>query len=195
MKNRGDHFDREKNFKWKSQWQMREIPGGWHGTVLALYRVTQEREGFHALYDRGGFAGFVAFGFCQFLYDGRFHPRFFGDRAGFVRPRIFSNQKEKIMNFSRRKLGVWCLGLVLFTMALGMRYLNAQTPAAAPVSNYNTSGYEATPVPKPHHHHKNVMTDNKVPNEGVQPGKPLDGENPTITMVPVGTVAATPAAH
>jgi hypothetical protein len=41
------------------------------------------------------------------------------------------------------------------------------------------------------------MTDNKIPNEGVQPGKPIDGENPTITgtVVPASTVAATPVSH
>jgi hypothetical protein len=99
------------------------------------------------------------------------------------------------MNFSKRELGFWYLGFILFTMGLGMSYLNAQTPAAAPVSNYNAAGYEATPVPTPHHHHKNLMTSNTIPNEGVQPGKAISGENPTITMVPVGTVAATPAAH
>lgn len=96
------------------------------------------------------------------------------------------------MRFKNKESGIWSLGLVLALMVSGMGYLSAQTPGATPVSNINATGYEATPVPTRVHKHKNLMTSNKIPNEGVQPGKPLDGENPTITMVPVGTVAPTP---
>jgi hypothetical protein len=111
------------------------------------------------------------------------------------------------MNFTKKELGLLYLGLILFTLSLGMSYLNAQSvggpqPTAtivpqttATIAPYNAAGYQATPVPTPDHHQKNLMTDNKIPNEGVPPGKPLDGEIPTITMVPVGTVETTPAAH
>lgn len=98
------------------------------------------------------------------------------------------------MRFKNKEWGMGSLGFVLALMVLGMGYLSAQTPGPTPVSPFNAAGYEATPVPTPKHHHKhkNLMTDNKIPNEGVQPSKPIDGENPTITMVPMGTVAPTP---
>jgi hypothetical protein len=96
------------------------------------------------------------------------------------------------MDFKNRESGIWVLGLVLALMVSGMGYLSAQTPAASPVTDFNAAGYEATPVPTHVHKHKNLMTSNKIANEGTQPGKPIDGENPTITMVPVGTVASTP---
>jgi hypothetical protein len=103
------------------------------------------------------------------------------------------------MNFTVKELAIWCLGFVLTTVILGMSYLSAQTavgtpPAAQPTavsSNFNAAGYEATPMPIHHHKHKNLMTDNKIPNEGVPPGKPIDGENPQLTIVP----AATPNSH
>jgi hypothetical protein len=103
------------------------------------------------------------------------------------------------MNFTKKELGIWCLGLILFTLSLGMSYLNAQSAGGpqpiATIAPYNAAGYQATPVPTPHHHHKNLMASNTIPNEGTQPGKAISGENPTITMVPVGTVETTPAAH
>ncbi len=101
-------------------------------------------------------------------------------------------------------------GILVMSLILGISFFGAQEPATAQttggnstspqptatIANFNAAGYEATPVPKPHHHkHKNVMTDNKIPNEGVQPGHPLPGENPQLTVAPVNTVAATPDSH
>ena len=99
------------------------------------------------------------------------------------------------MDFKNKESGIWILGLVLALMVLGMGYLSAQTPVTSPVTDSSapssTPGYGATPVPTQVHKHKNLMTSNKIANEGTQPGQSIDGENPTITMVPVGTVAST----
>jgi hypothetical protein len=99
------------------------------------------------------------------------------------------------MNFKNKDTDVVGFGILVMSLILGISFFGLQEPVIAQTTGGNSTPAQATPVTIHHHKHKNLMTDNKIPNEGVQPGKPLDGENPTITMVPVGTVSATPNSH
>ena len=99
------------------------------------------------------------------------------------------------MNFTIKELGIWCLGLILFMTALSVNYLGAQTPAATSGADFNAKGYEATPMPVHHHKQQHPMTVHLVAVQGTPVGQPVNSQTPTITMVPVGTVPATPNTH
>jgi hypothetical protein len=102
------------------------------------------------------------------------------------------------MNFENKDTDAVGFGILIMSVILFVSYFGAETPVIAqtagastaqpaPTSDFNAKGYEATPVPKIHHHHKNLMTPNTIAGEGAAPGKPIDGENPALTAVPAAS--------
>ena len=91
------------------------------------------------------------------------------------------------MNFIKKEFSIWCVGLILFTMSLGMNYLYAQSaggPQPVATTANQAASAQATPLRTPHHQHKKPVLDQKVVGEGTPPGYPANTPPSTsITQV------------
>jgi hypothetical protein len=101
------------------------------------------------------------------------------------------------VNFKNRNPGVTGLAVIGGFISLGVIFSGAQTPVKAQetggvydsiqptptISTFNADGYEATPMPTPIRKHLKLLI----------PSKTQTVLKPTITMVPMGTVAPTPS--
>ena len=102
------------------------------------------------------------------------------------------------MNFKNKIFGVVVLAMAGGLLILETGFSGAQTPVVAQadgaylsvqptatISRFNAAGYEATPMSKPVHSQWKLS----IPHKGTA------NVTPTLTMVPIGTVAPTPALH